>query len=181
MYELFILGELSDTPMHGYLLHDILQQVLGPLKTVSWGTLYPVLRQLQAATLIEPVTTREATLRPKKTYRITPLGRDRFAELMQSPLRRTAEAEDIFRIKRSKFHLVSPDVQEGILADYHALIAAILEGLRQTLWRVASQTAIAAAERPDIFAAIDYEMHSYAARLRWVEAEMAARSGGVQA
>lgn len=30
MYELFILGELMDYPMHGYLVHTTLKNVLGP-------------------------------------------------------------------------------------------------------------------------------------------------------
>ena len=41
VYELFVLGELSAGPHHGYLLHSILGKILGPFRQISWGALYP--------------------------------------------------------------------------------------------------------------------------------------------
>lgn len=35
--ELFILGELTGSPMHGYLLHTILNGIIGPTRKISWG------------------------------------------------------------------------------------------------------------------------------------------------
>ena len=83
MYELFVLGELADKPMHGYLLHSILISVLGPRRPVSWGSLYPVLKQLEDEGAIEQVAPDEpGPGRPKKIYRITELGRQRLMRLM---------------------------------------------------------------------------------------------------
>src|SRR5579871_5535110 len=45
-YELFVLGELVNGPMHGYLLREILNRVLGPYRTMSWGVLYPLIHAL---------------------------------------------------------------------------------------------------------------------------------------
>ncbi len=109
MSELVILGELYDTPMHGYLLQQILTQVLGPMRTVSWGMLYPVLQRLhpEGVTALSKAN-RKATGRPKKVYAITEQGRIQFRRLMARPLDHNAESEDIFRIKLAKFHLVDP-------------------------------------------------------------------------
>lgn len=53
--ELFILGELMNNPMHGYLLHQILNAIVGTRK-ISWGALYPLIHSMLADGLIEQVT-----------------------------------------------------------------------------------------------------------------------------
>src|SRR5258706_7725123 len=52
MYELFVLGELMDGPHHGYSLREILSRMLGPFRQISWGVLYPLIRQLEREGLI---------------------------------------------------------------------------------------------------------------------------------
>ena len=46
LLELAILGLLHDTPMHGYELRKRLNAVLGAFRPLSYGTLYPCLRDL---------------------------------------------------------------------------------------------------------------------------------------
>ena len=76
MYELFILGELMDQPMHGYLLREIINLAIGPLRQMSWGALYPLLRRLEADALIEQSPEPSGSGdRPRKIYRITSAGR----------------------------------------------------------------------------------------------------------
>lgn len=55
LYELFILGELMNNPMHGYLLHQILNGIVGPTRKVSWGAIYPLIHGMLADGLIEQV------------------------------------------------------------------------------------------------------------------------------
>ena len=45
IYELFVLGELMDGPHHGYELREILSRMMGPFRHISWGVLYPLIRQ----------------------------------------------------------------------------------------------------------------------------------------
>ena len=47
VYELFVLGELMVQPLYGYLLHEIVNMILGPFHRLSWGTLYPLIRGLE--------------------------------------------------------------------------------------------------------------------------------------
>ena len=49
MLELAILGVLKEQPLHGYELKKRLSETLGPLSSVSFGSLYPALNRLEAA------------------------------------------------------------------------------------------------------------------------------------
>ncbi len=53
MLELAILGVLKEQPLHGYELKKRLSEALGPLSSVSFGSLYPALKRLQAAGALE--------------------------------------------------------------------------------------------------------------------------------
>ena len=47
VYELFVLGELMEQPMYGYLLHEIAGRILGPYSPLSWGIIYPLINKLE--------------------------------------------------------------------------------------------------------------------------------------
>lgn len=49
MLELAVLGILKEQPLHGYELKKRLSETLGPLSSVSFGSLYPALNRLEAA------------------------------------------------------------------------------------------------------------------------------------
>lgn len=53
--ELAVLGLLKDQELHGYELKKRLNETLGPLSRVSFGSLYPALRRLSRAGAIEAV------------------------------------------------------------------------------------------------------------------------------
>ena len=93
MLEFAILGLLHQTSMHGYELRKELAQVLGGLRSISYGSLYPALKRMHAAGLIAtedpdrhamlpadapPLTGR----RGKVVYTITAEGKERFHELV---------------------------------------------------------------------------------------------------
>lgn len=83
--DLAVLGLLNDTPMHGYELRKQLAGVLGPFRALSYGTLYPCLRQLlghgwiveQAGEPNEPVTRRARIV-----YGLTAAGKEQFGALV---------------------------------------------------------------------------------------------------
>src|SRR5689334_25086053 len=50
--EFAILGLLQQCPMHGYELRKELAQLLGGLRSISFGSLYPALKRLHAARYI---------------------------------------------------------------------------------------------------------------------------------
>ena len=74
MLELAILGLLHESPMHGYELRKQLATKLGTLRAaISYGSLYPTLRRLQASHWIteggETPETGEAEIPPMTSRR----------------------------------------------------------------------------------------------------------------
>lgn len=59
MIELAVLGLLKESDLHGYELKKRLRDVLGPLSSVSFGSLYPALARLERAGLVKAVEARE--------------------------------------------------------------------------------------------------------------------------
>ena len=82
--EFAILGLLSSGPLHGYELRKRLDLLLGPLRAVSYGSLYPTLRALQARELIResaPARQGLGSRRSRIEYELTNTGAEHFAEL----------------------------------------------------------------------------------------------------
>jgi len=90
--EFAILGLLQESPMHGYELRKELAAKLGSIRAaISYGSLYPTLRRLQAAGWITeadeptpaagevPVLTSK---RGRVVYKITAEGKERFADMI---------------------------------------------------------------------------------------------------
>src|SRR5688500_7218660 len=99
--ELAVLGLLKEGPMHGYELSKRLRFTLGPLYTVSYGSLYPCLKRLGTAGMVRErvsgakprrrkmTRTAEETRaalplrRARKVYEITPEGETFFFEQLE--------------------------------------------------------------------------------------------------
>lgn len=82
MLELAILGLLHDSPMHGYELRKQVHRVLGTVRAMSYGTLYPRLRLLVERDLIVEVDSPELGRRARITYAVTSAGQERFQQLL---------------------------------------------------------------------------------------------------
>jgi DNA-binding PadR family transcriptional regulator len=83
--ELAVLGLLHDAPMHGYELRKQVNALLGWGRAFSYGTLYPCLKELvQRGYLAEDAGEQPAYLgrRSKIVYKLTPEGKERFADLL---------------------------------------------------------------------------------------------------
>src|SRR6187549_2321415 len=94
--ELAILGLLHESPLHGYELRKRLNAVLGAFRALSYGTLYPCLKDLVARGWIaEQSAVRPAGLagsvgstgsgapgRAKVVYELTADGKEKFQELL---------------------------------------------------------------------------------------------------
>jgi DNA-binding PadR family transcriptional regulator len=83
--ELAVLGLLHEAPMHGYELRKQVNALLGWGRAFSYGTLYPSLKQLvQRGYLAEDAGEQPAYLgrRSKIVYKLTPEGKERFADLL---------------------------------------------------------------------------------------------------
>jgi len=144
MLELAVLGLLEEQPLHGYELKKRLGETLGFLWGVSYGSLYPALRRLEADGAIEivaprpvpaaaPVPTGSITgdvaaaklrsvagrisgagRRTRKAYRITERGEELLVELFLADDER-ADPEKIFGLKLAFCGHVPPQARLQLL------------------------------------------------------------------
>ena len=187
MLELAVLGLLKDKQMHGYELRKQLGAMLGPFWQVSWGSLYPALRRLAKTGAVEKVTeetpkkrttkrarttvratksktARGTTLssgRRKTVYRITPLGDEMFAEMLEE----TAAAADAehFTLKLAFFRYLPPESRVALLERRRAYLqeklAQFKANMRDYKERIDSYT----------LALHDHGMASTQSDIDWIE------------
>ena len=157
--DLAILGILHESPMHGYELRKQLTTKLGAFRAaISYGSLYPTLRRLQAAHCITegtdaanapdeadvpPMTSR----RGRVVYRITAEGKERLAELL-GDTGPQSWSDDGFGVHLAFFATTTSDARMRILEGRRRRVEERREGLRSAVAK--------AAERLDTYTA---ELH----------------------
>ena len=181
MYQLFVLGQLMFMPVHGYVLRDILSNMLGPFRQMSWGALYPLIRQLERDELIEldvesseDEGKREANSRQRKRYRITEAGRKRFQAMMQEPDEYTADTPELFMIKLVNFKYVSPELRLAILQHYLGYLQIADNYVQMQRRRKESYIGI---DLQYVIRGVYYRLNTVQAELQWVEQEIARVAG----
>jgi DNA-binding PadR family transcriptional regulator len=151
--ELAVLGVLLQGERHGYELKKRLREVLGPLSSVSFGSLYPALAKLERDGMVKAVeaagavsaptipmtgsftgeaaafraSRRAATRGPrnKKVYGITEQGEARFAELMADP----ASDDKCFALKLAFCNACDRETRLGLLERRrNALVQQLADG-----------------------------------------------------
>ncbi|MBI1377965.1 MAG: PadR family transcriptional regulator [Frankiales bacterium] len=139
MLELAVLGLLQESPMHGYELRKRLSGVLGTFHAISYGSLYPCLKDLVArGWLVEDA---DATQRPGKTgkrarivYRLTAEGKEHFQELIGDAGPDTWE-DDRFGVRLAFFGRTEASVRMRILEGRRSRLEERLDALRSSLAR----------------------------------------------
>ena len=146
MLEFAILGLLQQQPMHGYELRKELAAVLGGLRSISYGSLYPALKRLHAAGLI---ATDESDLRAplpagappltgrrgKVVYAITSDGKDRFAALVAETGPDAYDDAGQFSVHLAFFRHTPADARLRILEGRRRRVEQQRDGLRASLAR----------------------------------------------
>ena len=146
MLEFAILGLLHEAPMHGYELRKRLHDLLGTLRTFSYGSLYPTLRRLLRAHLIaEEGVENAAEERPrtwgkraKRVYKLTAEGKERFAELLADAGPQTWDDEG-FGVHMAFFSRTPAEVRMRILEGRRRRVEERREGLRSSMARAGEQ------------------------------------------
>ncbi|ROT34309.1 PadR family transcriptional regulator [Micromonospora sp. HM5-17] len=181
MLELAILGLLQESPMHGYELRKELTAKLGAIRAaISYGSLYPTLRRLQAAGLITeaaetPATAEEVpaltSRRGRVVYKITAEGKERFAELIAQTGPESYE-DTGFGVHFAFFARTDRATRLRILEGRRRKVEERREGLRDVLSR--------AAERLDAYT-LELQRHGLEAcerEVRWLEELIANERSG---
>jgi DNA-binding PadR family transcriptional regulator len=115
--DLAVLGLLHESPLHGYELSKRLKGVLGPLRAISYGSLYPCLNTLQNAGLIttdDSASESGPGRRKKHVYKLTADGKERLQEQLAEggP---SAWDDEAFGVRFAFFAQTDADVRLRIL------------------------------------------------------------------
>jgi DNA-binding PadR family transcriptional regulator len=181
MLELAILGLLHESSMHGYELRKQLVTKLGTFRAaISYGSLYPTLRRLQAKGWI----TEEAGAKPgaeeppllasrrgRVVYKITADGKERFQDLLSSTGPETYD-DPGFGVHFAFFARTDQATRLRILEGRRRRIEERREGLLDLLGR--------AAERLDAYT-LELQRHGLDAcerEVRWLEELIAQERSG---
>jgi len=144
MLEFAILGLLHEAPMHGYELRKRLYEMLGTLRTFSYGSLYPTLRRLLRAGLIVEETPAEAEERArswgrrKRVYKLTAEGKEKFADLLADAGPQAWDDEG-FGVHVAFFSRTPAEVRMRILEGRRRRVEERREGLRTSMGRAGEQ------------------------------------------
>jgi DNA-binding PadR family transcriptional regulator len=113
--ELAVLGLLHEGPMHGYELRKRLNLMLGWGRVLSYGSLYPALKRMLRARLIEESPTATPTgRRPRIVYDLTEAGHEEFQRLM-SEVGPAAWEDDTFDIRFAFFGRAEAETRLRVL------------------------------------------------------------------
>ncbi len=143
--DLALLGLLADAPMHGYQLRIRLTEILGPVRSYSYGSLYPALRRLERSgflrvqePLADPDDVPLAPRRSRVTYTITAGGKERLANLLADagPQSWTDEG---FGVHLALFPRTAVETRLRILQGRRRRLEQRREGLRASLARTAQR------------------------------------------
>ena len=146
MLEFAILGLLQQSPMHGYELRKELTQLLGGLRSISFGSLYPALKRLHAAGLIttgdpDPAAPLPADAPPlagrrgKVVYTITAEGKERFHELVTQTGPEAYDDSGLFGVRLAFFRHTAAEARLRILEGRRRTVEQQREGLRASMTR----------------------------------------------
>jgi len=155
--ELGVLGLLREAELHGYEIKRRLSEVLGPVSSVSFGSLYPALNRLEAAGQVRAVDSPAAPLQPsmpstgsftgevaafrasrrrsprgprnKKVYGLTEDGAARLAELLVA----TEDEDRTFPLKLAFCRFCDPATRIELLERRRATLAERLDERRLSL------------------------------------------------
>lgn len=173
MYELFVLGELLDQPLHGYLLRDIVSLAFGPARRISWGSLYPLIRRLEADGFIAQTAEPDGAAKARrKTYAITDRGRERFYFLMLKPEEFTSDYPELFTVKFVNADRLTPDQRMDLLLHHRSYLRFVQGQLADSTRFIETQEGIPEAERTLILLAIDRQRQLNGTELAWLEQQV---------
>jgi DNA-binding PadR family transcriptional regulator len=138
--ELAVLGLLHETPMHGYELRKRVTGLLGWGRVLSYGSLYPCLKQmLRDGLIVEDNGDVEAAApragrRGKIVYKLTAEGKERFASLVSAGGPSAWEDEN-FGVHFAFFAATDAATRLRILEGRRSRLEERLEGVRTSLLR----------------------------------------------
>lgn len=135
-----VLGLLHEGPLHGYELRKRLNGVLGTFRAISYGSLYPCLKDMLAEGLIAEDGPADAgapaltNRRARIVYKLTPEGKDRFQAWLGDAGPEAYE-DELFGVHLAFFSRTDRDIRLRILLGRRNRLEERLATLRNSLAR----------------------------------------------
>ncbi|GEO59504.1 PadR family transcriptional regulator [Companilactobacillus bobalius] len=171
MYDLFVLGQLMDESMSGYLMRQILQQIVGRQRKISFGMIYPLFKRLNEAGYITLNDQVDVGKRSKKVATITDRGRIRFKELMIQKVPLNPNLEFTYSVKFRNFHQIEPELRREILNEYKNYLLENQKSLSQQIVDM-KETPISAPDLKNAQWVISLKQVQMKAALQWVDSSL---------
>ncbi len=145
--ELAVLGLLHEGPLHGYELRKRLNLMMGWGRVLSYGSLYPTLKKLLRASLLQeaPSVPALVTRRPRIVYEVTEAGHKEFARLLQE-VGPTAWEDDNFGIRFAFFSRTDMEIRLRVLEGRRSRLQERLDRVTTDLSRTQKEVDLYAAE-----------------------------------
>lgn len=136
--ELAVLGLLADAPLHGYELRKRLAAVLGHLRAISYGSLYPCLRRLVERGWLVTSDDQERVLlagrRARIVYELTADGKEQLAAMRDESGPASWEDES-FGVHFALFGQTPAEVRLRILEGRRTRMQERMADLRESMAR----------------------------------------------
>ncbi|HUW77796.1 MAG TPA: PadR family transcriptional regulator [Candidatus Nanopelagicaceae bacterium] len=138
--ELAILGTLKEGELHGYELRKRTLALIGQVRSLSYGSLYPALRDLTQSGYLQVDESaahgvrRGANPRARISYSLTAAGKERLNELLAEAGPKEWDDES-FAVRLALFSQTDVRVRVRILEGRHTKLVERLEAIRESLSR----------------------------------------------
>ena len=139
LLEFAVLGLLHESPMHGYELRKRLNTALGAFRALSYGSLYPCLRDLLGKGWIFEASGADGdalsgSRRARIVYELTADGKERFQDMAESAGPASWDDEE-FDVHFAFFARTMAEVRLRILEGRRSRLEERLDALRSSLSR----------------------------------------------
>lgn len=134
-----LLGFLMRGPVHGYDLHQRVQEELGEIWYMGISNVYGALKRLEQAGQVESSVSAQESRPPRKVYRITPAGKQSFRDWLRRPAPSIRDMRVEFPAKLYFFCTLGLAGVEDLIAAQEAACRERVEGLEQRIAGCAPQ------------------------------------------
>lgn len=137
--EQVLLGFLMQGPMHGYDLHQRVQEQLGEVWYMGLSNIYSALSRLEESGQVTCSLSPQESRPARKVHQITPAGKASFLEWMRCPVDSMRNMRVEFPAKLYFFRDLGLEGVEDLIARQEAICRERIERLKRTAERSASR------------------------------------------
>jgi len=166
-----LLGILSLRPMSGYDIRQMVSSSIGYFWSESYGQIYPGLKRLAAAGLVEKKTERNKGKPDRHLYSITTEGRERLQEWLKIPVSEEVARNELLLKLFFGSHVAAGVNREHVIANMEFHQRSL-----KTYAAMAKKLRVEEANDPNLpywLMTLNYGKHYSAAMLKWCKETLA--------